>query len=180
MSPGRRYRLRKDELKNLVREVSDRFGGTVAGTLGKEVEIQESDEGIDLIISGGKMLFFRKNGLLFPTLKIVDLVQLKRVTIDMGAVPHVVNGADVMSPGIISADPEIKVGDVVVVVDEKHGKPLAIGLALKVSAMRAPKGKAIKNIHHVGDEIWRLLEIRRDSQTCERDERRAIHKSRRC
>jgi PUA domain protein len=107
------------------------------------------------------MLFFRKNGLLFPTLKMVDLIQLKRVAVDMGAVPHVVNGADVMSPGIVSADPEIKAGDVVVVVDERHGKPLAIGLALlDGSAMRAPKGKAVKNIHHVGDEIWRLLEAR--------------------
>jgi PUA domain protein len=161
MPAKRRYRLRKDELKNLVREVGDRFGGAVAGTLGKEVEIQESEEGIDLIISGGRMLFFRKNGLLFPTLKMVDLIQLKRVAVDMGAVPHVVNGADVMSPGIVSADPKIKAGDVVVVVDERHGKPLAIGLALlDGSAMRAPKGKAVKNIHHVGDEIWRLLETR--------------------
>ncbi|MEM2890330.1 MAG: RNA-binding protein [Candidatus Hadarchaeum sp.] len=159
MSPGRRYRLRKDEFKNLVQEASQRFGESIASAIGKDVEIHEKDDGTKLVISGGKTIFFRKDDELFPTLKIVDLIRIKRVAIDMGAVPHVAGGADVMSPGIVSADPDIKKGDIVAIVDERHGKAIAMGLALvEGNEMKAPKGKAVKNIHHVGDRIWRVLE----------------------
>lgn len=116
-------------------------------------------DGTELIISGGKTIFFRKDGALFPTLRIVDLIEIKRVVVDMGAVPYIANGADVMSPGIASADPDIKTGDIVAIVDERHGKTIAMGLALVDGVgMKAPKGKAVKNIHHVGDRIWRALE----------------------
>jgi PUA domain protein len=40
------------------------------------------------------------------------------------------SGADVMSPGIVEADPQIKEGDTVIIVDEKHHKPLAMGKPL--------------------------------------------------
>jgi len=105
------------------------------------------------------MLFIRSRDGLFPTLHAVDLLQLRRVVIDMGAVPHVAKGADVMGPGVVSADVEIKAGNAVAVVDERHGKPLAIGLALVPGTeMRAPKGKVVKNIHYVGDEVWQFLQ----------------------
>ena len=80
----------------------------------------------------------------------------KYVTIDMGAVQFIYNGADVMSPGIVDADPEISSGDVVWIRDERHLQPLAVGRALMSgSEMKdAQSGKAVKSIHHVGDEIW--------------------------
>ena len=159
MGSGRRYRLRKDEFKKLAREAEDKFGEVIAGAIDKEVEILEPESGIELIIGGGKALFFRKNGELFPTLNIVDVIKIRRIVVDMGAVPYVVNGADVMGPGVVSADPEVEGGEVVVVVDERHGKSLAIGLALLAgNGMKVPKGKVVKNLHHVGDKIWHLLE----------------------
>ncbi len=159
MPLGRRYRLRKDELKSMAQEAKERFGEEVARALSGDIEIIVAEPGLDLVVGGGKALFFRKNGKLFPTLSIVNVINIRKVTVDMGAIPYVVNGADVMGPGVVSADPEIRAGDVVVVVDERHGKALAIGLALAPGAeMRAPKGKAVRNIHHVGDRIWPLLE----------------------
>ncbi|MGC8817128.1 MAG: DUF1947 domain-containing protein [Candidatus Hadarchaeum sp.] len=159
MPPGRRYRLRKDEIKQLAQEAGQRFGEAIASVIGGDVEILKRDDGASLIISGEKTIFFQRDGELFPTLRIVDLIKVKRVIIDMGAVPHVANGADVMSPGIVSADPDIKKGDIVAVVDERHGKTIALGLALvDAKEMKAPRGKAVKNIHHVGDQIWRALE----------------------
>ncbi|MFH1821060.1 MAG: PUA domain-containing protein [Methanobacteriota archaeon] len=159
MPPGRRYRLRKDELKSLVQEAKVKFGEAIAGVIDKDFEILEPETGIELIIGGGKAIFFRKNGELLPTLNIVDVIKLRSVVVDMGAVPYVVNGADVMGPGVVSADSEINVGDVVTVVDERHGKSLAIGTALlSGKEMKTPKGKAVKNMHHVGDKIWQLLE----------------------
>jgi len=78
----------------------------------------------------------------------------------MGAVRFIYNGADVMAPGIVDADPGIRAGDIVWVRDEKNGRPLAIGRAIMdgPTMAREEKGKATQTIHHVGDEIWRLGE----------------------
>ncbi|HOL06658.1 MAG TPA: RNA-binding protein, partial [Methanomassiliicoccaceae archaeon] len=82
------------------------------------------------------------------------------VTVDMGAVPFVTKGADVMGPGIVDADPDIQPGDMVWVKDIKNGVPLAVGEALIPGLQmreRSP-GKAIKSIHHVTDKLWKLDE----------------------
>jgi PUA domain protein len=154
----RRYWLRKDETKLLAHEV-EKFGGDVSKLLEKGVELLELGDDKKIVLAGGKGLFIRSRDGLFPTLHAVDLLQLQRVVIDMGAVPHIANGANVMGPGVVSADAEIKARDAVVVVDERHKKPLAIGLALVPGTkMRAPRGKVVKNIHYVGDEVWQFLQ----------------------
>lgn len=81
------------------------------------------------------------------------------VTVDMGAVKFVLNGADVMAPGIVEADPAIAPGDLVWIRDERNKQPLAIGEAIVAgTAMpRGPKGKAVKAIHHVGDDLWNVV-----------------------
>ncbi|MBW2970739.1 RNA-binding protein, partial [Candidatus Woesearchaeota archaeon] len=68
-----------------------------------------------------------------------------------------VNGADVMRPGIVEMG-DFNKGDFVVIVDEKHGKQLVIGKALFSSKdmRQMDKGKVIQNIHHVGDESWNI------------------------
>lgn len=84
----------------------------------------------------------------------------RHVTVDMGAVPHVCNGADVMAPGIVEADPAIRPGDFVWIRDERNGQPLAIGEALlsgpEMVAQR--RGKAVRTLHHVGDDLWKVGE----------------------
>lgn len=82
----------------------------------------------------------------------------RRVIVDAGAVRFVVNGADIMKPGIVSADPEIAAGDLVVIAEERHKKPLAIGRALVAGTEMKGEGKAVKSLHHVGDLIWKGLE----------------------
>lgn len=81
--------------------------------------------------------------------------QARYVTVDMGAVKFVCNGADVMAPGIVEADPAVKEGDWVWIRDERNKQPLAVGRALVPgTAMVRGKGKAIKSIHHLGDKLW--------------------------
>ena len=84
----------------------------------------------------------------------------RSVTVDMGAVPFVTNGADVMGPGITDADESIAEGDLVWIKDVKNGAPLAIGKALRSGAELKNKagGKAIKTIHYVGDKLWKTGE----------------------
>lgn len=92
-----------------------------------------------------------------PLLSAVHLVKMREVVVDMGAVPHVARGADIMAPGVVSADEDIEPGSPIVVVDERHKKPLAVGLAVVSGReMKGPRGKVVKNLHHVGDKIWDL------------------------
>jgi PUA-domain protein len=95
----------------------------------------------------------------FTVLGAIELMPKKRlVVVDAGAVRFVVNGADIMKPGIVSADPEIAVGDLVVIVEVRHQKPLAIGRALVAGTDMNGEGKAVKSLHHVGDAIWNEME----------------------
>ena len=154
----RRYHVRKALLKQLAQEVVKKFGEGTAELLKGAIEVLELGEGREIILVDGEALLFRLGDEIFPTLKSLDRIPLNRVVIDMGAVPYVANGADIMAPGVVSADEEIKLGEGVMVVDERHGKPIAVGQALVPGAeMRGPKGKVIKNLHYVGDEMWRLV-----------------------
>jgi PUA domain protein len=80
------------------------------------------------------------------------------VTVDKGAIKYVINGADIMSPGIVNADNDIMVGDLVVVIEEQHGKALAVGKALisGPEMIHNTAGKAVEVVHHIGDKIWDL------------------------
>jgi len=119
-----------------------------------------SDEGVDLIFVDGQPLMMIVEGEpFFTVLGAIELKPVKRlVVVDAGAVRFVVNGADIMKPGIVSADPEIAAGDLVVIVEERYKKPLAIGRALMAGGEMKGEGKAVKSLHHVGDLIWKGLE----------------------
>lgn len=105
-----------------------------------------------------KPLLFEVEGHLFPTVRGALEMELQKrlVVVDKGAIQFVSNGADIMAPGILEADPEIKEGDLVIIVEETHRKALAIGKALMEGQQMvdADSGKAIKSITHVGDKLW--------------------------
>jgi len=79
----------------------------------------------------------------------------RAVTVDMGAVRFVANGADVMAPGIVEADPALQEGSWCWVRDERNRQPLAVGRALvPAAAMVRGRGKAVRSVHHIGDRLW--------------------------
>jgi PUA domain protein len=70
-------------------------------------------------------------------------------------VSFVSDGADVMRPGIVTADELIDEGDLVVIDEESHGKVLAVGRALVDGAeMVGDSGKVVGSVHHVGDDLF--------------------------
>jgi len=83
----------------------------------------------------------------------------KFVIVDMGAVKFITNGADVMAPGIVKADSNISENDPVWICDEKYHKPLAVGIAIisGKQMINKDKGRAVKIIHYVGDDIWNFF-----------------------
>lgn len=89
---------------------------------------------------------------------LAESVQLPQVVVDMGAVPHIANGADVMAPGIVELDSKIAEGELVVVIDQKNQTPLAIGrTCMEAKTILATKrGRAIETLHYVGDPVWKL------------------------
>lgn len=100
------------------------------------------------------------NNRLIPTLKFSQaLSSLPSVIVNMGAVPPICNGADVMAPGVVATDGNFQVNMLVVVRDERHKKPLALGVALldKVQITSSDRGKVVMNIHYVGDWLWEWM-----------------------
>ena len=154
-----RHHLKGSDARKVIAQIEP-FLEDSSGLRKSSLEMAISDEGVDLIFVNGRPLLMMVDGKpFFTVLGAIELMPAKRlVVVDAGAVRFVVNGADIMKPGIVSADPEIAVGDLVVIVEERHKKPLAVGRALVAGAEMKGEGKAVKSLHHVGDVIWKGLE----------------------
>ncbi len=153
-----RVQLRKSVKNKLLKELISNFGNVVDNIKDLKFEAATVDK-FNVILVDGDVLFFKDGDTYFPTVKGVLKMEIKsnNVVVDSGAVRFVANGADIMCPGIVSADPGIKPGDHVIIVEEAHGKPLAIGQSLlPAEEMVASSGKAIKSLHYVGDDIWNI------------------------
>jgi len=123
------------------------------------VEI-ETVKDSEIVFVDGVAIAFRRKGELAPVLTNTSaLDSMPRIVVDMGAVPHVAGGADIMAPGIRKVNGEFGEKQLLAVVDEKHGKYLAVGRALIGSGLMAAtrKGKVVENVHYVGDLIWEVI-----------------------
>ena len=124
----------------------------------KDHAVIVEDEKDKLILVNKKPEFFYYESKIVPTLKLLQQKEiLKSITVDMGAVKFVINGADIMRPGIVEIADGINKNDFIVIVDVNNGKSLAVGIALLNSEemQSTTGGKVIKNIHYVGDELWK-------------------------
>jgi len=148
----KRRALRRKDAGALLDEAS----GLVGEVKASKVEEAEADDGRKVYLLDDEILFFRDENSLVPTLRGLYVDLLPAVVVDMGAVPFVCKGADVMAPGITEVRGEFEEGCLVVVRDIRHGKALAVGRALRPSKeiMASRKGKAIRNLHYVGDKLW--------------------------
>ncbi len=146
--------MRRKDARRLLEEAAILLGGAQPAT----VEQAEFDGTIVYVLDGAAHLV-RAGSILFPTLTCPHLGGLSSVVVDMGAIPHVCNGADVMAPGVVEVRGDFEEGDLVVVRDERHGKALAVGRALKSSEgiSLTDKGKVVENLHYVGDKLWKAI-----------------------
>ena len=147
------------EIKELNEKLKVQFNINDLFTKKDRVEeiVPKGTENERILLRNGEPTFIERGAAFIPELHfILKKNTLKTVTIDMAAIKFIINGADVMRPGIVAADEAIKEGEYVAIVDQKNRKPLAIGSALVSSeALKTmDKGKAVKNLHYVGDDIW--------------------------
>lgn len=156
----RRYSLKSKEAKQIITDASEKLKRNLESVFGSKanVEAAEGDFGQVLLIDA-KPVFFKTKDTVLPILSANEVLnQTPKVVVDMGAIRHVCNGADIMAPGIVHFKGDFSKGDIVVVVDEKHGKPLALGEILySTTEVKAVKqGVVVKNLHYVSDKVWNL------------------------
>jgi len=159
--PISRRTLSHKEVKSLAFQLSsfkdylDLEGGRFS------VEVAQAG-GVDIYFINRVPLLFRSGGVIAPTLLFETyLSSLGRVVVDMGAVAHVCNGANIMAPGVRGVHGSFQEGSFVTVVDEKYGKTLAVGRALysSESMVNISRGVVVENIHYVGDKIYRIYKL---------------------
>ncbi len=157
----KRHPMKKRDQRRELERIENILSSSITG-LDEKSKLEEGvlDDGSRVILVEGEIIFFETDGVLFPTLRALlsEVVKIPKVTVDMGAVKFVVNGADIMRPGITHIEDGIKTGSIVAIIDERHGKPLAVGIS-KMSSEElrsAISGKVIQSIHHVGDKLWKF------------------------
>ncbi len=163
MAEARRRRfLREKEAQHLTTEFSQKLKINIKQLLDirkLRMEVSETPTAKIFFIDGKPLIAHLKDVML-PTLQFEKALQvLPKIIINMGAVPYVCNGADIMAPGIVKIEGNFNPNDYVLVIDERHRKPLAIATALTDSqtALSLRRGKIAKNIHYVGDSLWNEL-----------------------
>ncbi len=153
----RRYPLKTKEAKQILTDVSAKVKLNLETLFGKStMEVVESDLG-EVYLINGKPLLHKIGDKILPTLHFTEFTSnAPKIVVDMGAVPYVCKGATIMAPGIVRIEGEFFKGDLVVAVDMKFGKMLAIGETLMdvETARQTKKGPIVKTLHYVSDKIW--------------------------
>jgi len=145
--------LRNKEIRVLKEYIKEEFLNN-----GK-VERLEDSEGSFILINEEPILFLYDNNwvcTLKAIIKQININNYKEVIVDKGAIRFVTGGADIMRPGIIKIDLAIKEKEIILIREETHNKPLAIGYSLcsGEEMQEMSSGKVIKNLHYVSDTIW--------------------------
>ncbi|MCL2135598.1 MAG: DUF1947 domain-containing protein [Candidatus Bathyarchaeota archaeon] len=161
----RRYTLKSKEAKQVLNEASQQFKMDLETLFGGKslVEIVES-ENIQIYTINTRPVMFKAETFL-PLLGFTEYTDTAaKVTVDMGAIPFVCKGANVMAPGIRKVIGEFSKGDLLIVTDEKHNKALALGESIfdATTLKETKKGPVIKTLHHVGDKYWNIAKLLTD------------------
>jgi PUA domain protein len=154
--------LREKEVEQILDEFTKKLGLDIQELLDTKktgIEVADTPTGKIFFINGKPVIASLKNTLVPTLLFDKALVLLPKITVNMGAVPHICNGADLMAPGIARIEGDFKANDYVLVIDERNQKPLAVTVALVDSqgARKLQHGKVTKNLHYVGDDLWNQL-----------------------
>lgn len=147
-----RHFISRKETKNLV-QMCEKIN--IDALAWDKVEIDEHrDEKLYYVNS--KPYVYIKGDTMIPTLFLLNDTKPENfsITVDDGAVPHVMNGASVFAQGIVSMDMNIRKDSMVFIRDLKN-RYIAVGIAERSAeeVMNDRKGSAARIIHHPGDKI---------------------------
>lgn len=121
---------------------------------------------VNLVVNfeGEAWFFNERDGLYIPTLKTLHRFPglLPKVQVDRGAIKYVLQGANIMCPGLTSPGGDLSTsipkGTTVAIMAENKKHALGIGLTvMSTESMKAiNKGVAINNLHCLLDGLWQV------------------------
>ena len=155
----KRKTLSKKEKKLLFEDLIKEYGKDISSYIELSTMLEEvtTDEGT-IITKSGKIWFFHSEGHLLPSIYFLRETgfELPEIVVDIGAIRFITNGADVMSPGVVLFNEEIRKGTLVVIKEEKANSIIGVGSSLINSEEfdKSQKGKVVKLLHHLKDKIW--------------------------
>ena len=123
----------------------------------KNLKVHFIDNSSQLMIGDGITILKIDDNYL-PFLNQTEILEkFASVTVDMGAVKFMCNGANVMRPGI-KRYTEFGANDVICVIEESQHKFLAVGRAMTDSSALEgmSKGEVVKNLHYISDKYWEI------------------------
>ncbi|MDE1854096.1 MAG: RNA-binding protein [Thaumarchaeota archaeon] len=146
---------RRDSVE-MIAKIQSSLGLSLVLPKSAQASCAEPEEGVVFVALDGYE-FVQSGEKFFPFLgSQATLALFPSAVVDEGAIKFLINGADVMRPGIRKLDDWGAVGSMVVVKEEKKGRAIAVGPST-VSGAEArgmSKGSCVKNMHHVGDRYW--------------------------
>jgi len=137
----------------------------------------------DINVKNVPSFFQTRNGPILPTLKLIHSnpqLQFKFVTVDKGAIPYILGGANIMCPGLtnigsnmpddeetegvngeLQKEEGLKMGEGVVVYAEGKVHAIAVGI-MKIGSRTIRSrnsGIAIEVLHYLGDGLYHTDEL---------------------
>ena len=147
--------ISKSETSDILKLISKKWKQEIPKVKNLKSHYVDNDSQI-LVGDNFKILKLRDE--FIPFLSDVTLLErFPSVTVDMGAVNFMCNGANVMRPGIKNHSEFLK-DDIVCVIEESQHKYLAVGKSLVNSSdmKDMSKGEVIKNLHYISDKYWEI------------------------
>eukprot|EP00656_Telonema_subtile_P049632 TRINITY_DN6208_c0_g1_i4.p3 TRINITY_DN6208_c0_g1~~TRINITY_DN6208_c0_g1_i4.p3 ORF type:complete len:140 (-),score=32.13 TRINITY_DN6208_c0_g1_i4:247-666(-) len=123
---------------------------------------------IQLLTVNGEILFAQhRDGPHFPSLRLLHKYpdMLPHVRVDRGAIRHVMQGANIMCPGLTSTGADLPVelpeDTVVAVMAEGKEHACAIGVTQMSTndMLEINKGTGVTSIHYLNDGLWMLRDL---------------------
>ena len=153
--------ISKSETADMLEEIEKQWKIEIPKI--KNLKIYELEDSAAIIVGEG-LVALKIAQLYLPFLSDTEtLKKFPSVTVDMGAVKFMCNGANVMRPGIRNFT-EFEKGQLVCIVEESQKKFLAVGRALVPSkeTKTMSKGVVIENLHYISDIYWEIKKSLKD------------------
>ncbi len=147
--------LSKSETADVLKLISNKWNQEIPRIKNLKSHYINSDS---QILIGDNLKILQLKNEFIPFLSDTELLKgFPNVTVDMGAVKFMCNGANVMRPGIKNYSKFSK-DDIVCIVEESQHKFLAVGKSLVNSSEmeEMTKGEVIKNLHYISDNFWEI------------------------
>ncbi|HEY7756968.1 MAG TPA: PUA domain-containing protein [Nitrososphaeraceae archaeon] len=149
------HSLSKREVHDISSQISKSWPTNSISTI-KNLQAYVIDGNKRLLVGNNLVAIQLAPDLIVPHLTQHDLLNyFASVQVDMNAVKHVCNGANIMRPGITDFT-TFKESEIVLVKDQTHKKELAVCISLvdDVNGRKMERGVVLNNVHHIGDVYW--------------------------